>query len=209
MSGEVATQAAGGPQAAGWSVGGGLPLSVRRRMAESDAREALESKRAAAELESRREESHQRALGLARELAESRGEVVDPLAYARGDVSPRPIGDIPAAAMAAAAVEDRRDGLRLHREGHGEPAKLHIEVGEPVIHHAPAARSGVGRAIASRARHFRDLLEARRRAELAERAVWESRNDVGIIDGVTPRPREDRGDVVFARHQYERPVSYR
>ena len=186
-------------------------------MAESDAREALESKRAAAEQESRREESHARALALAREQAELRGEVVDPLAFARGEVNPRPIRDILAAAMAAAAVEDRRDGLRLHREGHGEPARLHVEVGEPVIHHAPAARSRIGRVIASRARHSRDLLDARRRAERAEQAVWESRNDYGLVDGVTVRPREDRGDVVFARHQHERacaeigqrPVSFR
>jgi hypothetical protein len=202
---------------AGWGVAGQLPPAIQRRMALADAEEHRAEREQAAEREHLAEERHQRAMTLAVQQAEARGDVFDVMALARGEVRGRSVGDILAAAMAAAAVEDRRDGLRLHREGHGEPAKLHVEVGEPVIHHAPAARSGVGRAIASRARHFRDLLEARRRAERAEQAVWESRNDYGLVDGVTVRPHEDRGDVVFARHQYERacaeigqrPVSYR
>ena len=65
------------------------------------------------------------------------------------------------------------------------------------------------------------MLDARRQLEQAERAAWQSRNGYGLVDNVTVRPREDRDNVVFARHaaarQYEqacreigqRPVSYR
>jgi hypothetical protein len=130
----------------------------------------------------------------------------------------------PPARIGAGAVRGDVLGEDLHqavgevhhawREGHGEP--VHIEVGEPVIH-TPAARSVTGRAIFNRARRFRDLLAARRQLERAERAAWQSRNDYGVVEGVTVRRREDRDDVVFARHQYEqacreigqRPVSYR
>jgi hypothetical protein len=201
-------------EAAGWGAPDFVPPAVARRMAREDAQEARETRLAEAERERLAEERHQRAMTLAVQQAEVRGEVLDTMTLARGEVRGRAISEILAAAVAAGAAADRGDEIRAWREGHGEP--VHIEVGEPVIH-TPAARSVTGRAIFNRARRFRDLLEARRQLERAERAAWQSRNDYGVVEGVTVRRREDRDDVVFARRQYEqacreigqRPVSYR
>jgi hypothetical protein len=210
MSGETHSSATGGPAPAGWGLTGQLPPAIQRRMAAADAAEYRIEREQEAERERLAEEWHQRAVTLAVQQAEARGDVFDVMALARGEVRGRSVGDILAGAVAAAEAGDRRAEMRLYQEGHGQPERLHVEVGEPNIIHAPAARSVTGRAIFNRARRFRDLLEARRQLEAAEQAAWQSRHDCGLVDGVTVQPREDRGDVVFARHEdSSRPVSFR
>jgi hypothetical protein len=176
---------------AGWGTPAWLPPGVVRRQAQEDAREALESKRAAAERELRTEERHQRALGAYCEAAAARGEVVSVMDLAAGRVTGRTVQAVLAEALAASEVDDRRDTLRLQREGAGAP--VHVEVAEPVL---LQARSETGRRIFSRSRRFFDVLEARRRLKDAEAAARASVNDYGLVDGVTLRSREDDDPVV-------------
>jgi hypothetical protein len=214
MSGETQSTAAGGP-VAGWGTAPSfLPPAVAARATRDDAREAVEARHAEAERERQAEERHQRAIALYAQQAELWGEVVTAMQLATGQVSGRSIADILAAASAAADRDDVITAARMHREGHGDPEPLHVEFGEPRIL-APAARGSVGQKIASRSRRFTDWQEKRKAAEAARRAL-ESSLDHGLVEGVNPRPREDR-DVIFARHQYERacaeigqrPVSFR
>lgn len=114
---------------------------------------------------------------------------------ATGQVRGRAIADVLAEAIAAGDRDDVIAEARLHRQGHGEPERVHVEVGEPVLL-APAARSATGRAIFHRARHFRAVLEARKALAAAERAAEASKYDRGLIDGVSLRSREDDGRVV-------------
>jgi hypothetical protein len=148
-------------ETAGWGIPGWLPPAVAARALRDDAREAIEARRAEAECERRTEERHSAAMALYREQAEARGEVLDVMAMARGEVRGRSLEDILAAAVAASGVEDRRAEMRAWQQGHGEPERLHVEVGEPQLL-APAARSATGRKIATRARKFWDVLDARR-----------------------------------------------
>jgi hypothetical protein len=159
---------------------------VARRAAQDDAREAIAAKHAEAERELLAEERHSRAMALYCQQAEARGEVVTAMQLATGQVSGRSIADILAAAVAAGDRDDVTTAAKLHRLGHGEPERLHVEVAEPVIL-APAARSATGRAIATRARRFVDVLEARRQLAAAERAAEASKHDYGLVEGVHPR----------------------
>src|SRR5947207_3229110 len=61
---------------------------------------------------------------------------------------------------------------------------------------APAARSATGLRIFNRARHFHDLLAARRQLEAAEKAAIASSNDYGLVDGVVVRSRDDDDRIV-------------
>jgi hypothetical protein len=167
-------------ETAGWGVPDFLPPAVARRMLRDDAREVREAKQAEAERETRAEERHQRAMALYAEQAELRGEVVTAMQLASGQVPGRPIAAILEAARQAGDRDDVITAARLHREGHGEPERVHVEVAEPVIL-APAARSIAGRAIATRARRFWDVLEARRKLAAAERAAEASKNDYGFV----------------------------
>ena len=167
-------------QVAGWGVPGFLPPNVRRRMLRDDAREAREAKQAEAAREAQAEELHQRAMRLYAEQAELRGEVVTAMQLASGQVPGRPVAAILEAARQAGDRDDAITAARLHRQGHGEPERVNIEVAEPVLL-APAARSAAGWKIFNRARHFRDLLEARRQLEAAEKAAAGSRNDYGFV----------------------------
>jgi hypothetical protein len=181
-------------ETAGWGSPAWLPPGVARRQAQEAAREALESKRSAAERETRAEERHQRALGAYCEAAAARGEVVSVMDLAAGRVAGRTIQAVLAEALAASEVDDRRDALRLARDGAGAP--VHIEVGEPQL--LTAARSETGRKIATRARRFLDVLNARRNLAAAEAAARASArasaNDYGYV--CERRPREDARTVV-------------
>ena len=170
---------------AGWGVPGFLPPAVARRALRDDAREAIESKRAEAERELLAEERRSRAMALYAEQAELRGEVVTAMQLATGQVSGRSIADILAAASAAADRDDVITAARLHRDGHGEPERVHIEVGEPVIVASPVKRT-----IASRSRRWQDWQERKAAAEAAKRAV-EADLDHGLVDGVTFRRRSE------------------
>jgi hypothetical protein len=173
-------------ETAGWGVPDFLPPAVARRMVRADAQEAVAAKQAEAERELLAEERHSRAMALYCQQAEARGEEISALALATGQVSGRSIADILAAAVAAGDREDWVTEARLHREGHGDPEPLHVEFGEPRLL-APAARSSTGRAIATRARRFWDVLDARRQLAAAERAAEQSKHDYGLVDGVHPR----------------------
>jgi hypothetical protein len=176
-------------ETAGWGTPSWLPPGVVRRQAQEDAREALESKRAEAERELRAEERHSRALGAYCEAAAARGEIVSVMDLAAGRVTGRTVQAVLAEALAASEVDDRRDALRLARDGAGAP--VHIEVGEPQL---LAARSETGRRIFSRSRRFFGVLEARRRLKDAEAAARASANDYGYV--CERRPREDARTVV-------------
>jgi hypothetical protein len=186
-----------------WGAPAWLPPGVQRRIAREDAAEARESRRAEAERETRVDEYRQRALAMYRDQAEARGEVVDALALARGEVPGRSVQDVLAAAVAASARDDARESARLHRDGHGDPEPVHVFVGEPRI--GTAARSEAGRKIATRARRFRAVLEAKRALAAAEAAAEASRDDHGLVAGVRlqrpmpePRSRSRRSASVAA-----------
>ena len=161
-----------------------LPPHIQRRVAQDDAREALESKRAEAEREVRAEERHQRAMELHKEQAELRGEVIDVLAMARGEVPGRTVEDILASARAAMARDDVITAAKLHRDGNGDPAPVHVEVAEPRL----LTGSPVRRSIASRSRRWQAWQEKKKAAADARKAV-EASLDNGLIKGVTPRSR--------------------
>jgi hypothetical protein len=129
--------------------------------------------------------------------AELRGEVLTAMQLATGQVSGRSVADILAAASVAADRDDVITEARLHRDGRGEPQRVHVEVAEPRIA-APAARSATGRAIFHRARHFRAVLEARKALERAERTAEQSRHDYGLVDGVTLHHRAEPAAVLTA-----------
>lgn len=178
MSGETQDAAAGGPQTGGWGTGW-LPERIARRAALDDAREAREAREAEAERERRAEERHNRAVADYMADCQARGEQVDALALASGRLPGRTVADVLASARAAGDLDDRRTELRLHREGYGEPQKLHIEFGEPVIHGAPAARSG-WLAVWHRNRRFTEWQQKRAEAEAA-RAALDSELDYGLV----------------------------
>ena len=176
---------------AGWGAAPSfLPPAVARRALRDDAREARETRLAEAERERLMEERHSRALDTYRAQAEARGEVLDVMALATGQVHGRSIADILEAARLAGDREDLVMAARLHREGHGDPEPLHVEVGEPRLL-TGAARSSIGLRIFNRARRFG---EAQRTRAAAERAAEVSRHDFGFV--CERRPREDARTVV-------------
>ncbi len=173
-------------ETAGWGTPSWLPPGIARRMAQESAREAREAKQAEREQETRREQVRERAMSLYVQQAEARGEVVTAMQLATGQVTGRPIADVFAAAIAAGDRDDVITEARLNRLGHGEPKRVHVEVGEPVIAGSPVKRS-----IASRSRHWQEYLARKAAAEAARRAVDADR-DHGLVDDVTPRHRPER-----------------
>ena len=167
----------------GWGIPGFLPPAVARRIARDDAREAVEARRCEADRQDRAEAARERGLTLAAEQAQQRGEELTAWALARGQVTGRSVTDILAAARAAGDRDDAITAARLHRDGHGEPARVHIEVGEPVIH--SAAKSPSARAAWNRLRHWQDRLEVRWALAVAEEAARDAANDHGLVEGVT------------------------
>jgi hypothetical protein len=168
-------------ETAGWGVPDFLPPAVARRMLRDDAAETRQARLDEAEREQLAEERHARAVTLAVQQAEARGEVLDTMALARGEVRGRSVSEILAAAVAASAVADRGDEMRVWRDGHGEPEPVHVFVGEPVL-----AASPVKRTIASRSRRWQDWQDKRKAAEAARRAV-EADRDLGLVDGAVVR----------------------
>jgi hypothetical protein len=162
---------------AGWGAPDWLPLSVRRAQYLEAQAEAKEAREAEAAREEAVEQRRAQALTQAAREAEARGEALDVMALARGEVRGRAISDVLTAAVEASAAADRGDQLRLQREGTGQP--VHIEVGEPTLHRAPAARSGLALQMFHRSRRF---FAARRAAAEAESARDASRDDWGILD---------------------------
>jgi hypothetical protein len=77
-------------ETAGWGVPGFLPPAVARRVLRDDAAETRQARLDEAEREQLAEERHQRAMTLAVQQAEARGEVLDTMALARGEGS-RPV----------------------------------------------------------------------------------------------------------------------
>jgi hypothetical protein len=151
-------------ETAGWFAGQ-LPPRVAARLMAEDAREAVESRRSSEAREFAAEQWRDRNMAMAREQAEARGEVISAMALATGQVPGRTVADIFRSALAASEREDAVDAARLHRYGHGEPEKLHVFVGDPVIHHA---RSETGLRLANRYRRWKDAQDKRRAAEEAE-----------------------------------------
>jgi hypothetical protein len=173
---------------AGWGIPPSLPPAIRMRMEQADAQERLADKEAEEQQEARREELRQRNLGLYAAQAAARGELISAVALAQGRVSGRTVTEILDAGRMAGDQEDVVAAARAHREGHGVPEPLHIEVGEPVL---LQARSAIGRKIFNRARHFADLMAARRELVAAEKAAVASRNDYGLVEGVTLHRRSE------------------
>jgi hypothetical protein len=151
-------------------------------VAAADAREAAEAKRADAEREERAEAWRNTNLALYREAAEARGEEVTALELVGGGGG-REINAVFADAIASSNRQDAAEAARAGREG-AEPL-THVNFGEPVVH--TAARSERGRWMASRYRHWRDAIDARRRADEAGARLA----DYGLVDGVMPRLRRD------------------
>jgi hypothetical protein len=205
MSGEVAIRAAGGPAPAGWGIAAQLPPQIQRRMidADHDDREAERDEKA--ERERRHEEAADRVVALGIAAAHARGEYPAPMELAAMRL---PADDKERDARTQAAIQHVLDTQRAQyqrelawekdhpRPPAGPPEKLHIEfVDDPNII-APAARNATGLKIFHRARRFQRLVEARRELEQAEKAAAASRNDYGLIDGVTLRSREYDDRVV-------------
>jgi hypothetical protein len=169
---------------AGWGLPDFLPPRVVRRALRDDARETIAARQAEEERERLAEARHSRAVALHCEMAEARGEDISAVAIATGRFSGRSVLDILAAAGAAGDRQDVIDQARLYREGAGDPAPLHVEVGEPRIISSPVKRS-----IASRSRHWQAWrervaeAEAARLAVRADREALAHRNDLGIAAG--------------------------
>jgi hypothetical protein len=172
---------------AGWGIAAELPVAIQRRMVLAEAEEHRIEREQAAERERLAEQRRQRAMTLAVQQAEARGEYVSALAIATGQVQGRTFEQIFAAAAEAGDREDQIAAARANREA----GRVHIEFGEPNIIHAPAARSSIGLRIYHRARRFG---EAQRTRAAAERAAEASRNDFGFV--CERRPREDARTVV-------------
>jgi hypothetical protein len=211
--GESWTERAGGPAPAGWGgVAAELPVQIRRRMAAAEAEERRAERDQAADRERLAEERHQRALTLAVQQAEGRGEYASVMEIATGQVRGRTFEEIFRAAAEAGDREDAIAAARANRDG-----KLtHITFDEPRLLY-PAARSSVGQRIFNRARRFG---EAQRTRAAAERAAEASRNDFGIVESprrVPSRPSahasadeaERRADDAYRSRFGERPVSFR
>jgi hypothetical protein len=174
---------------ADWGIPPWLPERVARRCIREDALEA----KAAREAEVTRGElaEARRAEVIAAYVSERHalGDTVDLLALARGDSPGRSINEILTAAVAASAREDLVSDTKLRRDGHGVPALVHVEVGEPRIL-TGAARSSVGQRIFNRERHWRDWQAAKKAADAARRAV-EAEHEHGLPGGVTFRRRSE------------------
>lgn len=173
-----------------WGIPDWLPPTARRAAVAAELADQREDRAAAADRERLAEERHNRAMAAYRDSAEARGEVVDVIALAAGEVRGRSVHDVLAEALAASARDDARDARRVHRDGHGEPERLHVDFGEPVIHQA---RSETGMRLFTRYRHWKDAQDAKRAAEAA---AERSRDDRGLVDGVTVRSREETSPVV-------------
>jgi hypothetical protein len=152
------------------------------------AEEAHERVQAAAEEQARADRAEawrDRNMAMAREQAEARGEVISAIALATGQVRGRTVQDIFRSAIEASARQDAVDAARLRRDGEGAPERLHVFVGEPVIH---AARSERGLVMFNRFRRWKDAQDKRRAAEEAEaHAAYE----VPLQRTVTLRSRDD------------------
>ena len=205
---------------AGWNSPEWLPASVRRAQYLEAQAEAREAREAEAEREEAVEQRRAQALTQAAREAEARGETLDVMALARGEVRGRAVSEILTAAVEASAAADRGDQLRLQREGTGAP--VHIQVGEPRLHRAPAARSARALEMFHRYRRFR---EARRAAEAAlngqprRRATTSASSAISTTGsagtgprrhGTSPSPTSPRGDYLYDKdYGVIRPVSYR
>ena len=113
----------------GWDEAG-LPPRVARMVAQADAREAVEAKRAQAEREARNEAVHAEVVEFYRQQAEARGEDITALEVATGRVSGRSLADIFADAQQAGDFEDAVAAARAARETGSGPVP--VFAGEPL-----------------------------------------------------------------------------
>ena len=142
-----------------------LPPRAQRLMLQEDARELREARQAEEAREAAAESRRAGALELYRQQAAMRGEDVSAFALATGQVSGRSVSDILTAAAAAGDREDAVAAARASREG-AQP--VHVEVGEPILHHGPVPKRGkIGMELFHRYRHWKDMVDARRRFEEA------------------------------------------
>jgi len=100
----------------GWDEAG-LPPRVARMVAQADAREAVEAKRAQAEREARNEAVHAEVVEFYRQQAEARGEDITALEVATGRVSGRSLADI-------SPTRSRPGISRTRSRRRGRPGKL-------------------------------------------------------------------------------------
>lgn len=183
-------------ETAGWGTPGWLPPAVARRMALDDAEDARQARQETAERERRAEDRHQRTLASYQQEVAIRGEEVSVLDLAAGRVPGRTVSDVLQNALTASQRQDAVDAARLHRDGHGEPERLHISFAEPNII-APAARSENAFALHTITRRFFAKVEARRALDRAERAADASVHDWGVINGVTRPSPADRDPILW------------
>jgi len=169
----------------GWDEAG-LPPRVARMVAQADAREAVEAKRAQAEREARNEAVHAEVVEFYRQLAEARGEDITALEVATGRVSGRSLADIFADAQQAGDFEDAVAAARAARETGSGPVP--VFAGEPILHEAPRARGAIGQRMFNTYRHWQELRAARQRVDAAEDSLA---GDYGFVCDAPPcRPRE-------------------
>jgi hypothetical protein len=143
-------------------------------MARDDAAEARADREAETEREQQVEARRERAMTLAVQQAEARGQVVNPMAIATGRGLPG--RTIPAIFAAAAEAGNREDEIAAARANREPGEKVHVYVDEPQIHHP---RSVTGLAMFNRSRRF---FAARKAAAKAEAAAQSSKNDWGLLD---------------------------
>jgi hypothetical protein len=126
----------------------------------------------------RHEQLADRAIATAISEAASRGEYVSPVDAVNGRIG-RTLEEILLGAQGA--VADRVPvALREPNPDRG----VWLGAAEPVIF---PARSANGLRLFNRARHFRDLLNARAQLAAAERAAVVTKHDIGLVDDVHPR----------------------
>jgi hypothetical protein len=191
-------------ETAGWGIPSWLPPQARRNLIQVDHDDRQAARDEDTELAQRREEAANRALALGIANARARGE---DLALMELATLRLPADDEERAERTRDAIQyvidtqreqDQRE--RAWEKDHpappaGPPEKLHVFFDEPRLP-APTARSATGRAIATRARRFVDVLEARRKLAAAEAAAQASKNDFGFMCERRGRSRDDDDGVV-------------
>jgi len=178
----------------GWGIAGQLPPRIQRRMIAAEHEDRQANRDAETEAARRHEEAYNRHLAAWMASTEARDEY-SPMTLATIAL---PADDQERAERTQAAIQHVLDTQRAQyqreqewAEQHpappaGPPEPLHAFVAEPVLLE-PVARSGIGRAMTTRARRLTAVIDARKALKKAELDAETSKHDLGLVDGVTLR----------------------
>jgi hypothetical protein len=156
-----------------------LPAQSRLLLAEEQKEDDSQEREAQRARVARHEQLADRAVAAAISEAARRGEYVSPVDAVNGRIG-RTVEEILLGAQGEVADRVPKP-LREPNPDRG----VWLGAGEPVI---LPARSANGLRLFNRMRHFMDMLEARRRAEQAQRTAVVTKHHIGLPAGAPPRP---------------------